>query len=204
VELDPSALEGAHRYRLLISMIVPRPIAFVSTRSAEGHVNLAPFSFFMGVSGTPPLLALAVSTRAGEPKDTARNLLETGEFVVNAATEEFAAEVNGASGDWPPDVDEFAMTGVRPAPSQVVQAPRVEGAAWSLECRTHAVFPLGAAPKDVRLAVGEVVWMHVRDDVLAADQLVDASLLKPIARLGRNQYAKLGEVFAMDRPRVTK
>ena len=205
MELDPSALEGAHRYRLLISMIVPRPIAFVSTRSAAGHLNLAPFSFFMGVAGTPPLLALAISTRSGVPKDTAVNLLETGEFVVNAATEEFAAQVNESSGDWPPDVDEFVRTGLTAAPSQVVAPPRVDGAAWSLECRTHAVFPLGAAPKDVRLAVGEVVWMHVRDDVLdPGDHLVDAARLKPIARLGRNQYTTLGEVFALDRPRVTK
>ena len=186
-------------------MIVPRPIAFVSTRSAAGHLNLAPFSFFMGVAGTPPLLALAISTRAGEPKDTAANLLETGEFVVNAATEEFAVQVNEASGEWPADVDEFALTGLEAAPSTVVAPPRIAGAAWSLECRTHAVFPLGAAPKDVRLAVGEVVWMHVREDVLdPADQLVDAERLRPIARLGRNQYTKLGEVFAIDRPRVTK
>src|SRR3954465_4026203 len=101
-------------------MIVPRPIAFVSTRSAVGHVNLAPFSFFMGVAGEPPLLALSVSTREGEPKDTARNLLETGEFVVNAATEEHAEQVNHASGDYAHDVDEFALTGLVPVPSTVV------------------------------------------------------------------------------------
>ncbi len=185
-------------------MIVPRPIALVSTRSPEGRANLAPFSFFMGVSGEPPLLALSVSTRAGEPKDTARNLVETGEFVVNAATEELAEAVNQASGDWPADIDEFALTGLTPAASVQVAAPRVLEAAFSLECRTHTVVALGKSPTDTRLVVGEVVWIHVRSDVLepGAAPLIDPALLRPIARLGRNHYTKLGEIFAMDRPRV--
>jgi flavin reductase (DIM6/NTAB) family NADH-FMN oxidoreductase RutF len=208
LELDPDALPPTDRYRLLISMIVPRPIAFVSTRSAAGHANLAPFSFFMGVSGDPPLLALSVSTRAGEPKDTARNLIDTGEFVVNAATAPLAEAVNQASGDWPADVDEFALTGLTPAPSIKVAPPRVLEAAFSLECRTHTVVPLGAAPTDTRLIVGEVVWIHVRDEVLesaeAAAPFVDATRLQPIARLGRNLYTRLGEVFALDRPRVRR
>jgi flavin reductase (DIM6/NTAB) family NADH-FMN oxidoreductase RutF len=208
VELDPSALAGASRYRLLISLIVPRPIAFVSTRSAEGVANLAPFSFFMGVSGDPPLLALSVSTRAGEPKDTARNLLETGEFVVNAATTSLTEAVNQASGDWAADVDEFALTGLTPAPSVKVAPPRVLEAAFALECRTHTVVPLGAAPTDTRLIVGEVVWIHVQDAVLEpgdpAAPLVDATRLQPIARLGKNLYTRLGEVFALDRPRVPR
>jgi flavin reductase (DIM6/NTAB) family NADH-FMN oxidoreductase RutF len=208
VEFDPAALPGSTPYRLLISMIVPRPIAFVSTRSLEGRLNLAPFSFFMGVAGEPPLLALSVSTRAGEPKDTARNLLETGEFVVNAATEDLAEAVNLASGDWPEDVDEFALTHLTPAPSMRVAPPRVLEAAFSLECRTHTVVPLGAAPTDTRLIIGEVVWMHVKDEVLEpgseTPRLVDATRLKPIARLGRNLYTRLGEVFAADRPRVKR
>lgn len=187
-------------------MIVPRPIAFVSTRSPDGSANLAPFSFFMGVSGEPPLLALSVSTREGEPKDTARNLVETGEFVVNAATEALAEAVNHASGDWPAGVDEFALTGLTPAPSVRVAAPRVLEAAFALECRTHTVVPLGTAPTDTRLVVGEVVWIHVRDDVLEPGEspLVDATRLRPIARLGRNLYSRLGEVFALDRPRIRR
>ena len=208
MEFDPAALPGSTPYRLLISMIVPRPIAFVSTRSPEGRLNLAPFSFFMGVAGEPPLLALSVSTRAGEPKDTARNLIETGEFVVNSATEDLAEAVNLASGDWPQDVDEFALTGLTPAPSVRVAPPRVLEAAFSLECRTHTVVPLGAAPTDTRLIIGEVVWMHVKDEVLEpgseTPRLVDATRLKPIARLGRNLYTRLGEVFASDRPRVKR
>jgi len=211
VEFDPAGLSASHRYRLLISMIVPRPIAFVSTRSADGLANLAPFSFFMGVSGEPPLLALSISTRQGEAKDTARNILETGEFVVNAATEDLAPAVNTASGDWPFETDEFALTGLTPASCVKVRAPRVAEAAFSLECRRHTVVPLGAAPTATQLVVGEVVWMHVREDVLETTAgspgtapLVDAERLKPIARLGKNLYARLGSTFALDRPRVPR
>jgi flavin reductase (DIM6/NTAB) family NADH-FMN oxidoreductase RutF len=207
VEFDPAGLSASHRYRLLISMIVPRPIAFVSTRSTEGLANLAPFSFFMGVSGEPPLIALSISTRKGEAKDTSRNILETGEFVVNAATEDLAAAVNAASGDWPFETDEFALTGLTPAPCVKVRAPRVSEAAFSLECRRHTVVPLGAAPSDTHLMVGEVVWMHVREDVLepaGAGPLVDAALLRPIARLGKNLYTRLGPTFALDRPKVPR
>ena len=193
-------------------MIVPRPIAFVSTRSSAGQANLAPFSFFMGVSANPPLLALSVSTRAGETKDTARNLVDTGEFVVNAATEELAAAVNEASGDYPFGTDEFLLTGLTAAPCVRVQAPRVAEAAFSLECRTHTVVPLGSAAQGTQLIVGEIVWIHLREDILepgAADgavpaPLVDAQRLRPLARLGKNLYAGLGQTFALDRPRIKR
>jgi flavin reductase (DIM6/NTAB) family NADH-FMN oxidoreductase RutF len=210
VQFDPDSLASVHRYRLLISMIVPRPIAFVSTRSAAGRPNLAPFSFFMGVAGEPPLLALSISTRAGGLKDTARNLAETGEFVVNAATEDLAEAVNRASGDYAPEIDEFALTGLTPAPCIRVAPPRVAEAAFSLECRTHTILPFGGPERGTQLIVGEVVWMHVREDVLEATPeggaeaapLVDAARLRPIARLGKNLYSELGRTFALDRPRV--
>ncbi len=189
----------------MISLIVPRPIAFVSTRGPEGRDNLAPFSFFMGVASDPPLLALSVSTRSGAVKDTARNILETGEFVVNAATEDLARAVNHASGDWDPDVDEFALTGLTPAASVKIAAPRVAEAAFALECRSHQVIPLGRAPHDTRLVIGEIVWFHLRDDLLetaeATAPIVDPMRLRPIARLGKNLYTSLGKLFAMDRPK---
>ena len=100
----------------------------------------------------------------------------------------------------------FAAT-LQTAPAASTPSPRVQDAAWSLECRTHTVVPLGAAPRDVRLIVGEVVWMHVREDVLEdgeGPRLVDPERLKPIARLGKNLYARLGEVFALDRPKVPR
>jgi flavin reductase (DIM6/NTAB) family NADH-FMN oxidoreductase RutF len=208
LQIDPAALTASKRYRLMIGLIVPRPIAFVSTRGPGGHANLAPFSYFMGVASEPPVLAISVLDRDGGPKDTARNILDTGEFVVNASTEELAAAVNQASGDWPADVDEFALTGLTPAASVRVAPPRVAEAAWSLECRTHRVIDVGSPPRITRLILGEIVWMHVRDDLLQGSEtdgfVIDAAQLKPIARLGQNLYTPLGERFAMDRPRVPR
>jgi len=205
MELDPAALPHARLYQFLISAIVPRPIAFVSTRSRDGHDNLAPFSFYMGVGSDPPMIALSISARGGGLKDTARNLEETGEFVVHAATEELALAINEASGEWAPEVDEFARTGLAKAPSTKVAPPRVRDAAFALECRVHTVVPLGNAPREVRLVIGEVVWIHAQEAVL--DGLpdaprVDAERLKPLARLGRNLYTTLGRVLAMDRPKA--
>src|SRR5258708_39831345 len=111
MEIDPAALSNSRRYRLLISAVVPRPIAFVSTRSRDGRDNLAPFSFYMGVGSDPPMIALSVSARDGGLKDTARNFEDTGEFVINAATEELASAINESSGEGAPEVDEFDRAG---------------------------------------------------------------------------------------------
>ena len=207
MELDPDALSGTHRYRWLISLVVPRPIAFVSSRAADGALNLAPFSFFMGVSSDPPVIAISVSHRSGQPKDTARNILESGEFVVNAAGEEHAEAINRTSGDWDPDVDEFALAGLAPEASRLVAVPRVAGAAFALECRLHGSLTVGSAPRETSLILGRVVWMHVRDDVLedtapaGEPRVADATRLRPLARLGRNLYTGLGPLLALDRPR---
>lgn len=206
MRLDPAELSASGRYRLLISLVVPRPIAFVSTKSPEGRLNLAPFSFFMGVASDPALLAISVTTRRGQPKDTARNILETGEFVVNAATDALAEAVNLASGDWPPETDEFALTGLTPAPSERVAPPRVAEALFSLECRVHQSIPVGRPPHDTRLILGEIVFFHLRDDIVGAasdgSPIARPEILRPIARLGGNLYTHLGEIFALDRPKV--
>ncbi len=212
MELDPAALPHARLYQFLISAVVPRPIAFVSTRSRDGHDNLAPFSFYMGVGSDPPMIALSVSARDGALKDTARNLAENGEFVVHAATEELAAAINEASGEWAPEVDEFERAGLAKAPSTRVAPPRVRDAKFALECRVHTVVPLGNAPREVRLVVGEVVWIHVDEAVLDAASGADGTLtprvdpqrLRPLARLGRNLYTTLGRVFPMDRPKAPR
>jgi flavin reductase (DIM6/NTAB) family NADH-FMN oxidoreductase RutF len=206
VELDPTVLPASQRYRWLISLVVPRPIAFVSTRAADGTLNLAPFSYFMGVSSDPFIVAISVSQREGRPKDTAHNIAATGEFVVNAAGEEHATAISLAGGDWDPDVDEFAVTGLAPAPSVKVAPPRLAAAAFSLECRLERTIVLGATPRQTSLILGEVVWMHVRDDVLedpreGEPRLADAARMRPLARLGRNLYSTLGTLFALDRPR---
>ncbi len=200
------SISASQRYRWLISLVVPRPIAFVSTQAPDGTLNLAPFSFFTGVSSDPFLVAISVSQRDGRPKDTAQNIAAGGEFVVNAAGEAHAAAINRASGDWDPDVDEFALAGLRTAPSMKVAPPRVAEAAWSLECRLERTILLGSTPRQTSLILGEVVWIHVQDDVLeeareGEPRLADPQRLRPLARLGRNLYTTLGPLLAIDRPR---
>ena len=201
MHIDIAAISPGRAYRFLISAIVPRPIAFVSTLSSDGQRNLAPFSFFTGVGSRPLTLAIAVIRRQGVHKDTARNILETGEFVVNASVESIANAVCLASGDYAPDIDEFELTGLTAAPSERVRPPRVAESPWSLECRLYKSVTIGEDEGASHLIVGEVLFGHVRDD-LWAEGMVDAEKLHPISRLGANFYGTLGRVFALDRPSV--
>jgi flavin reductase (DIM6/NTAB) family NADH-FMN oxidoreductase RutF len=201
MQIDIATASPGRAYRMLISVIVPRPIAFVSSLSASGERNLAPFSFFMGVGSHPLSLAISVIRRQGALKDTAANILETKEFVVNSATEELAERVNQASGDYHRGLDEFEITGLTPVSCERVRPPRVAESPVSLECRLYGSMVVGEEPNAAHLLVGEVVYAHVRDD-LFEDAMVNAEKLRPVARLGANLYATLGRVFAQDRPKV--
>src|SRR5262245_26819747 len=127
--LDPAKSSVREVYLMLISSVVPRPIAFVSTRSAAGVTNLAPFSYFNGVSSKPPIVSVSIGYRrwrgAIVKKDTLRNIEETGEFVVNVATEALLAQVNQSSAEYPPDVSEISEVGLTPLPSDLVKPPRI-------------------------------------------------------------------------------
>lgn len=200
MDLEPSQLGGRDAYRLMISALVPRPIAFVSTVGPSGVPNCAPFSFFMGVSTNPPVVAISVSSRKGERKDTARNILQGKEFVVNIVTEAIADRMNVASGDYAPEVSEFEEAGLTAAPSLRVTPPRIAESPVHFECRLFQAIEVGRAPN--HLILGEVVHIHVADDVLV-DGLVDIHRLRPIGRLGGSQYCRVRDVFEMDRPKVT-
>jgi flavin reductase (DIM6/NTAB) family NADH-FMN oxidoreductase RutF len=199
--LDFATLSPGRAYRFLVSAVIPRPIAFVSTLSTDGIRNLSPFSYFMGVGTNPPTIAISVIQRDGGVKDTARNILATGEFVVNAATEDLAAKVVRASGDYASELDEFEIAGLTAAPSERVRPFRVAESPLSLECRLYGSMKVGENPFVSQLIVGEILVAHVRDD-LWAEGMVLADRLRPIARLGANLYATLGKIFAMDRPQV--
>jgi len=198
--IDPPTLERRQRYRLLTSTVTPRPIAWVSTRGKDGSLNLAPFSFFQALCGTPPLIMLSIGQRQGNPKDTLRNIQETGEFVINIVTEELAEKMNLSSGEYTADVDEFALAGLIPAPSEVVSAPRVAESPINLECKLTQIVPLEGS--DYSMIIGEILRWHVADGLLAPDGLVDTARLRPLGRLGRDEYVKFGEVFEMLRPKV--
>ena len=135
MEIDPRSMPSSAVYKLLIGCIVPRPIAWVSTVSADGVANLAPFSFFMGVCNEPPTIAFSSGRREGNKKDTVANAEHTGDFVVNVVDDSLAERMNLTSGEYPPEVDEFALTGLTAAPGVKVRAPRLAEAPISLECR---------------------------------------------------------------------
>ena len=199
--VDFATLSAGKTYRFLISAVVPRPIAFVSTISSDGRPNVAPFSYFMGVGSRPPTLAVSIGRRANDPKDTAQNIFDTAEFVVNVSTEDIAKQVTKASADFVPDVDEFEVTGLTPAASERVRPPRVAESPVNLECRLYRSMEIGEAPTITHLIVGEIVLAHVRDD-LWEDAMIQVDRLRPVARLGANLYTTLGRVFAQDRPAV--
>ena len=199
--IDPVSLPPRDAYALLISALVPRPIAFVSTVSGDGVRNVAPFSFFGGISSNPPMVYISVGSRKEGPKDTARNILDTGEFVVNMVDEALAERMNIASAEFPPDVDEFAVTGLTPVPAERVGAPRVAESPVSMECRLERLVELGRGPSHV--IFGEVLLFHVRDDLLR-EGLVDIQSYHPVGRLGGAQYCRVRDVFAMPRPDWTQ
>ena len=132
--VDPSSVPERQAYRLMISAFIPRPIAFVSTVSRTGIDNCAPFSYTMGVSSVPMVLGVSIGERDGRPKDTARNILDTREFVVNLVTESIAEKMNIASGDYAPGVSEFDEAGLTRAPSEVVRPPRIADSPVNFEC----------------------------------------------------------------------
>ena len=197
--VDPAAMEQRLLHQFLISVVVPRPIAFVSTVGVNGGHNVSPFSYFNLLSSRPPLVGISVNRRAAGAKDTARNARDVGDFVVNVVNEALSARAVEASGEWPEDVDEFALAGLTPVASEKVKSPRVGESPVSLECRLERILEIGATD----LVIGEVVWAHVREDVLR-DGRVDPVLLRPVGRLGGDLYSVVREVQSIPRPRVAR
>lgn len=196
--VDPSSLSENESYRLMISAFVPRPIAFVSTRSLAGVDNCAPFSYSMGVSSQPMVLAVSIGERDGRPKDTARNILDNREFVVNLVTEAIAEKMNVASGDFADHVSEFMEAGLTSVASEVVRAPRVAESPVNFECRLIRAVTVA----DNTVFFGEALRLQV-DDAVMTDGLVDVRKLKAIGRLGGPEYCRTQDVFEMPRPRIT-
>jgi flavin reductase (DIM6/NTAB) family NADH-FMN oxidoreductase RutF len=200
--------EVPHRefYRLLIGAVVPRPIAWVSTLS-DGRLNLAPFSFFNLVSAKPPLLGFAPSLRQVDgrpaPKDTLRNIRETGEFVVNVVTFAVAEAMNLTSGDYESSINEFEVAKLATRPSQVVRPPQVAASPVSFECRAEWIIDFGSEPASGSLVIGEIVSVHLEDEVLR-DGRFDGDALDLIGRMGGTQYSRTTERFDMKRPQVQR
>lgn len=190
-DIDPATLPRRELYGLLTAVVVPRPIAWVSTRGADGVLNVAPHSYFTVLSGAPPMIAFVSTGR----KDTLRNVEATGEYVVNVADEDLVAAMNLTAADFPPDQDEFAWAGLTPEPSLAVAAPAVAEAPVSLETRLIEVKGYG----DGFLVAGEVVRIRVAERVLR-DGKVAPDLLRAVGRMSGSTYARTVDRFDLTRP----
>jgi len=201
--VDPATVEPLNVYKLMIGAIVPRPIAFVSTISADGVPNLAPFSFFTGVSANPPVIAFSPMRRAsnGGRKDTLNNIEATREFVVNVVSEEFAERMNLCSEEFPPEVDEFKVSGLTPVASDLVKPARVAESHMNMECRLVQVVHVSPKPLGGSIVLGEVVRFHV-DDALVDNFRIDPDKLRAFGRMGGNSYARTTDRFELIRPKA--
>jgi flavin reductase (DIM6/NTAB) family NADH-FMN oxidoreductase RutF len=190
--------------KLIVGCVVPRPIAFVATRSAAGQANLAPFSFFNAVCGNPPTLAFSVIDRGNLMKDTSRNIGEHPEFVVHIVSESMAERMNVTCGEYGAHIDEFKESGLTPVPGTVVDVPRVKEALVAMECRLTHHLRLGAKPPYTSHILGEILYWHLDDALLLERGRVNADVLKAIGRMGGAEYARTRDRFAMERPIVTE
>ncbi|HXX64732.1 MAG TPA: flavin reductase family protein [Bacteroidota bacterium] len=205
MNIIPSAHDARLVYRLMTGLIVPRPIAFVSTLSADGIRNLAPFSFFTAISANPPVACFAPMVRGsdGTTKDTLHNIEATGEFVINVVSEEIAEQMNATSAEFPPEVDEFGISGLTPVESTLVRAPRVKEAKASMECRLFEIVTVSRKPLGGSLVLGEIVCFHVEDS-LFHDFSVDPAGLRAFGRMGGSTYSRTTDRFELQRPTVSK
>ncbi|HTL52079.1 MAG TPA: flavin reductase family protein [Planctomycetota bacterium] len=201
MNLDPASVTPREVYRLMISCITPRPIAWVSTVSPRGIPNLAPFSFFNGVGANPPTVVFCpVNRRDGSRKDTLINIEATPEFVVNVVPYSLAGPMNESSAELPYEVSEFDSTGLTAEPAFKVKAPRVKEAPVHFECVLHQIVPVGEGALGANLVIGRIVWINVADRVLGADGQVDPQKLDTIGRMGGNLYSRTTERFELPRP----
>lgn len=199
----PSDLPAAQVYGLVVGSVSPRPIAFVSSISLEGVLNLAPFSFFNGGGSNPPSVVFSpVRRRDGSEKDTLRNIKATGEYVINVATYTIREAMNQCSSEYPPEVSEFEEAGFTPVPSLQVRPPRVLEAPINMECRLYQVVEHGDGPLSANYVIGEVICFHVAE-VILGEGLIHPPKVGFIGRLGGPWYTRTGPetMFEMERPR---
>ena len=190
-------------YKLLVGLVAPRPIALVTSMNVDGSLNAAPFSAYNYLCTDPPIIGMGVTNRPNEgfvPKDTARNIRRTGEFVVNVVTEDLAEQMNICATDFPPEVNELEMAGLTTAPSQLVKVPRIAQAHAALECKEYTTMEIGRS----RIILGRVVAMYIEDKYVdAAGPFVKAEELHAIGRMnGLGSYVRTRDAF-MTIPRIS-
>jgi len=199
MQLDFEGEHASRAYPILASLVTPRPIAWVTSRNPDGAINAAPFSFFNVLGASPPIVGFSPGDRApGVPKDTARNIRDTKEFVVNLVDETLAEAMNQTAASVDYGIDEVELAGLSTAPSSVISAPRIAEAPAALECREWGTLQIG----DNRLVIGVVLRAHVRDELIDAQTLrIDSEKFSVIGRMASpHWYCRTGDRFEMMRP----
>jgi flavin reductase (DIM6/NTAB) family NADH-FMN oxidoreductase RutF len=199
--IDPSGISGRERYQLITSLVVPRPIGWISSWDANGGANLAPYSFFNAVSGSPMLVVASIGLRKGALKDTLVNLRSRRSFCVNVVTEDLLEAMNATSAEVGPDVDEFALAGLGAVASDAVDAPYVAECPAVFECEVRKEVDLGDSTNV--LIVGEVVRVRLSEGLTMAEgtMIVDSGALRPVGRMSGSEYMLPGRVRFLSRPR---
>lgn len=201
MEIDLQGKSILEAYSILVGLVAPRPIAWVTSLSPAGILNLAPFSFFNLFGANPPIVAFSPTLkRDGTKKDTLLNIEATKEFVIHAATEAHADQINLSSKPLPHDQSELQLVHLTTVPSRKINVPRLSDAPFALECRLQQIVSLGVGPLSGNLIIGEIVYMHVCDNILDQNGIPDPRKLKSIARLGGEYWCKTADLFEKTRP----
>ncbi len=200
--LDPKEMSASAVYHTLVSAIVPRPIAWVSTVSNEGIANLAPFSFFSGVTASPPSIMFSPVNRPdGSSKDTVVNIRDNQQFVINVVPFSLAEEMNLTSAEFPAAISEFEAAGLTPSKSVRVAPPSVKESPIQMECELIQIVEVGQGPLAANLVIGKILLVRVADEV-STDGRIDAGKLDAIGRLGGRSYCRSLDRFELERAKV--
>ncbi|QUG40256.1 flavin reductase family protein [Psychrobacillus sp. INOP01] len=200
ISIDPKQNSERDNYKLLIGSIIPRPIAFVTTQSEDGIVNGAPFSYFNIVSSNPPMVSLAIQRSGGRVKDTARNIYNNEQFVVHIVDDENVVKINETAASLPASESEIELANLTLISSENVSVPGVKEAKVRMECRLVQAIPLRGDEPGSDLFIGEVVLFHI-DEAIYEDGRIDPRGLNAVSRLAGTSYAKIGDIFSIERPK---
>jgi flavin reductase (DIM6/NTAB) family NADH-FMN oxidoreductase RutF len=201
MQIDVAATPVVDVYHMIVGVVTPRPIAWVTTVDLAGRVNLAPFSFFNAFGANPPVVVFSPTRRRdASKKDTLLNVEATGEFVVHASVASLAETVNASSKELPHGESEVEYVGLQTTPSMKVKPPRLVEAPVAMECRVRQIIPVGSGAIAANLVIGEVLVMHIDDAVLDPNGRVDPRKLKTVARLGQDYWCHTSDLFEQTRP----
>lgn len=199
--IEPGSMSEREIYKFLIGSIIPRPIAFVTTISKEGNLNGAPFSYFNIVSSNPPMISLSIQRSAGKQKDTARNIIESKQFVVHIVDEQNVEKINQTAASLPSNQSEIELANLTPIESIKISVPGVKEAKIRMECSLEHSLELGGSDTPgCDLIIGKVVQFHIEEDIYKNGR-INPNGLAAVSRLAGNDYAKIGEIFEVKRPK---